>query len=406
MSSFDVAIIGAGAAGVAAAWQLRAAGRDVVLLEARDRAGGRCFVDHSLGVPVDAGAAWLHFARENHWTTLAGQQGRTIVRRAPAWGAAAGIGAHDPTPAECAQASRDFGRYYGAVSAAASAGRDVAVADVLPADAFRPRFDAVMTWAVGMESRDVSTIDLDRYADSKDNWAVHEGLGSVIHAAAAGLPLHLGVHATRIDWSGPAVRIDTTAGRVQAAAVIVTVPTAVLARGALRFEPVLPATHRDAIDALPLGVCNKVFFRLREDSALLRAPPRHFIGSAATSRTCSWETHPADQPLLLAYFGGDLSCELERRGELEHFARAELRRAFGAAIDADLSAAHSTAWGADVYALGSYSAARPGHATARAQLSAPVSPALHFAGEACAEEHYGTLHGAWLSGVAAARRLL
>jgi monoamine oxidase len=156
---------------------------------------------------------------------------------------------------------------------------------------------------------------------------------------------------------------------------------------------------------LPLGVVNKVFFALAPGSFDPR-DARQFIGRADSSRTCSYTLFPARQPLLGAFFGGDLSKELEARGELEHFARDELRGIFGSSIDAMLGATRSTAWGAEPHSLGSYSAARPGHAGARAVLANPVAPNLRFAGEACSVEFYGTLHGAWLSGQAAAESLL
>jgi monoamine oxidase len=183
------------------------------------------------------------------------------------------------------------------------------------------------------------------------------------------------------------------------------VPTSVLAQGAIRFTPALPTAWREAAENLPLGVANKVFFPLPPGS-FQPGDARHFIGSADTSRTCSYLLFPARQPLLLAYFGGNLSKELEARGELEQFARDELRGIFGTQLIAQLGAARSTAWGTDPCSLGSYSAARPGHAGARAVLAQPVAPNLLFAGEACSMEYYGTLHGAWLSGVAAAQSLL
>jgi monoamine oxidase len=406
MSDFDAVIIGAGAAGIAAARRLRAAGRNVVLVEARNRVGGRCALDLSLGVPADVGAAWLHFARENVWTTLAEQDGFTIDRRPPGWGPDAWVGNRAPTPAERALAAGNYRRYEQLIAEAAEAGRDVPLTEVLPDDAFRPRFDAVMTWAMGVESRSVSTLDYHRYADSDENWSVREGLGAVVAAAAIDLPVSLGVRATRVDWGGERVKVDTTAGRIEADAAIVTLPTAVLAHGSVEFDPPLPDRHREAIEALPLGVCNKVFFRLRSTDGFVRSLPRHFIGAASTSRTCSWETLPGGCPLLMAYFGGDLSAELEKRGELVQFARDELKRCFGAAVLRELDDALATAWGSDPFSRGSYSAARPGHADARSRLAEPVSERLHLAGEACAVHHYGTLHGAWLSGVAAAERLL
>src|SRR5688572_4253484 len=160
MAGFDVVIIGAGAAGIAAGRQLLAAGRRILIMEARDRVGGRATVDASLGVPADLGAAWLHFATENAWTGIAEQMGFTIVRRKPGWGPESYIGSHAPTAEQYAAAAASYRHYHTLIDAAALAGRDVAVADVLPQDAYRPRFDAVMTWAVGMESREVSTVDL------------------------------------------------------------------------------------------------------------------------------------------------------------------------------------------------------------------------------------------------------
>lgn len=405
MSVFDVAIIGAGAAGIAAAKRLIGAGRRVAVLESRDRAGGRAHVDHSLGAPADLGAAWLHFATINAWTPQAEAGGFTILRRSPGWGAGAWIAGRPPTAAEIAAAGEGYARYEALIAAAASAGRDVALTDVLPQDDYRTRFDAIMTWAVGAESRDISTVDLHRYADSDDNWGVREGLGAVVSAAARDLPVTCGARVSAIDWRGDTVRIDSTAGRIEAAAVIVTVPTTVLARGAIRFTPALPAAHEAAFSNLPLGVVNKVFFRI-ERGRFATGEPHHFLGATDTTRTCSWLARAADQPLLTAFFGGDLSWELEQRGELTTFARDELKRIFGNAVLDELGPALATRWGSDEDSLGSYSAARPGHANCREQLAQAVSPRLHFAGEAASVNYYGTLHGAWLSGVAAADKLL
>jgi monoamine oxidase len=405
MSDYDVIIVGAGAAGIAAARRLREAGRRCILLESRARPGGRAVTDHSLDAPADLGAAWLHFAQDNAWTKLAEQAGCQVIRREPGWGPDAWIGAQPATVEQRAIATVGYHHYQTLIDAAAAAGRDVPVASILPQDEYRPRFDAVMTWAVGVESRDVSTLDLARYADSRHNWSVREGLGTVVAHAAAGLEISLSNSVNAIHWAGPGVRVESSAGAVTAKAVVVTVPTGVLAAGHIRFNPPLPSPWQQAAENLPLGVVNKVFFALGPECAEA-SEPRHFIGRADSSRTCSYTLFPAQQPLLMAYFGGDLSRELEARGELEAFARDELRGIFGAQFMTHLGAARSTAWGSDPCALGSYSAARPGYADDRLTLARPVAPQLCFAGEACSTEYYGTLHGAWLSGKAAAESLL
>lgn len=397
----DVAIVGAGAAGIAAGRAVMQAGRSCVLLEARDRAGGRAVTDRSLGVPADLGAAWLHYADSSPWTRFAREQGFTLVEREPDWGPRSHIGNRAPTPDEVRSWERAVRRYGGAIEAAARAGRDVALTEVLPRDALRPRYDAVMTWAVGAESREISTVDLARYADSTTNWSVREGLGAVVAAAARGLPVRTGARVERIRWSSRDVRVETSAGAVTARVAIVTVPPSVLARGEPAFDPPLPPTHRAAIDDLPLGVVNKVFFRF--DDAELPPEPLFTIGSAETSRTAHYQFRPADQPLVLAFLGGDLSRELEARGELAAFAREELSRCFGADLVRRAHGTLETAWGADPFARGSYSVARPGAAAQREVLATPVAASLLFAGEACSRDRYGTLPGASESGEAAAR---
>jgi monoamine oxidase len=406
VSDIDVIIVGAGAAGISAARRLTAAGKRCVLLESRLRPGGRAVTDHSLDCPADLGAAWLHFADTNAWTKLAEQAECDVIQADPGWGPAAWVGNVPPTAQQRTATAAGYERYFGLIEAAAAAGRDVSVGGILPVDDFRHRFDAVMTWAVGVESAEVSTLDLARYAESTHNWAVREGLGTVVAHAADGLDVRLGAPVTHIDWSAAAtVRVASTAGMLSASAAIITVPTSVLARGAIRFTPALPAAWREAAEQLPLGVVNKVFFALAPGS-FDPGDARHFIGRGDSARTGSYTLFPARQPLLSAFFGGDLSRELESRGELEAFAREELRSIFGAQIDTQLVSARSTAWGGDPFSLGSYSAARPGHADARTALAQPVAPHLGFAGEACSTQYYGTLHGAWLSGQAAAESLL
>lgn len=402
----DVAVIGAGSAGIAAARALCRAGFTVEVLEARDRVGGRACTDtRTLGVPADLGAAWLHFADENPWTALAREQGRRILERNPGWGTSGLVGGRPPEPQDRAAAEAGFDACWSRVAAASESGLDIPVSQLLAAEPFRVRFDAVMTWIMGVESDAVSSLDLARYADSNADWAVAEGLGTVIAAAASGLPVALDTEVTAIDWQDDGVRIATTRGIVAARAAIVTLPTSVLARGRIRFTPPLPAAHVKAIDCLPLGSNNKVFFRF-DEADLPWHEPTHCLVHADRSRTVHFGIRPGGQPLVMTYFGGDLSRELEAQGGLEDFARDALAQCFGHALPARIRATLTTGWDADPFAGGSYSAALPGSATQREVLAAPVSPRLHFAGEACDLHYYGTLYGAWRSGVLAAGRLI
>jgi monoamine oxidase len=223
--------------------------------------------------------------------------------------------------------------------------------------------------------------------------------------SAEGLPITLGAPVTAIGWNDQSVRIKSTQGSMTARAVVVTVPASVLAAGGIAFDPQLPARTLAACSALPLGVVNKVFLRV-DESLLPFAGTTQLIGSDTSRRTGSYTVRPAGQPVLAGFFGGDLSLELEQRGELVAFACEELKRIFGADLVRAVSASLATGWGSDPWAQGSYSAARPGQADQRQVLAQPVAPNLVFAGEACSREYYGTLHGAWQSGREAASRLL
>ena len=400
----DIVIVGAGAAGIAAARWLQAQGIDALIVEARDRIGGRAWTDSStLGVPIDMGCAWLHSADRNPWTAYARSAGFAMIERSPVWQRR--IDSEEASPEYLAQWYEAFARNEGIIAAAAAAGRDVPVAGLVPMDRFRPMFDAVMTWLMGVESEQVSSVDYARYADSDVNWAVPRGLGTLIAHAAESLSIQTAAPVRLVDYSGANVKVRTDRGEIEARAVIVTVPTSVLARETVRFLPDLPVALIEAFAGVPLGKDSKVFFRM-EPGAMPFADTVHFIGSDASSRTGSYATRPAGQDVLLAFYGGDFAMELEQRGELERFARDELSGILGTQFATRLQAAVSTTWLSDEWSRGAYSAALPGKAHMRERLQEPVAERLFFAGEACSVDYFGTVMGAWNSGIGAAERAL
>jgi monoamine oxidase len=404
MSEVDIVIVGAGAAGIAAARWLQDHGAKPLLLEARSRVGGRAHTDTSaFGFPLDFGCAWLHSADQNPWAVLAREQGNTILERPPDWRRR--VGKHELTPDERAAMGQAMERNFALAEAAVRAGRDVAVSELIPNDAIRAQFDAIMTWYIGIESDSVSSFDLAQFADSEVNWAVREGLGSVVARAAEPLDVRLNTPVQRIDWRGSSVSVHTSSGTIAARAVIVTASTNVLAAGGIAFDPSLPAELQQALADVPLGIANKVFFRMQPGTLPFEGTT-HFIGTDQTAHTGAYQVRPSGHDALLAYFGGRFARDLEQRGELERFARDELAGIFGRDFEQEIVDSVTVGWSQDPWARGSYSAARPGHARARESLEQPVGERLFLAGEACSIEHFGTIHGAWESGQRAAARAL
>jgi monoamine oxidase len=401
MSDLDAVVIGAGAAGLAAAKTLVARGFAVQVIEARGRVGGRAHTETALyGVPVDLGCAWLHSADINPFRAIAAELGFTVVESGPAWGARRRIA--KLSPAKTAAIERTIAEGLKAISAAGEQGRDVAASEVLPQNApGRPLLDAILSWIHGADPVQVSTLDAARYHDTGYNWPVLQGYGALVAAYGAGLPVKLSTPALAIDWQGPSVRVETPSGTLAARAAIVTLPTGVLADEKVRFRPALPAAKLAAIEHLPLGVADKVFFRVTGDPFGLPADS-YVRGRHDSSRTSAIQIRPFGRDIISCYLGGSYARELEETGAMIDAVWGELVNAFGSGVRGHLEAPQATAWFLDPHARGSYSAALPGHAHRRADLAAPLDDRLFFAGEACSPDFFSTCHGAHLSGITAA----
>jgi monoamine oxidase len=397
VADIDVAVIGAGAAGLAAARRVQELGRTAVVLEARDRVGGRAWtVEPHPGLPVDLGCGWLHSAERNPWTELARAAGFTIDERLPAWGDrlnAAGM--DDATQRSWAESREGF---YDRV--ARTPPPDGPASDLLmPGDRWNAMLDAIGTWVSGAELDQVSRLDLQRYADSGLNWRVAEGYGRAIARHGDGLAVRLGCPVRWVDWRGAAIALETDTGRLTARAVIVTVPTNLLAAGAIRFSPDLPPGKLQAAAGLPLGADEKLYFRIEGD---IRGtgPETYRLGSPDRTRTAGYLVKPLGRPLVEAYVGGSLARELsaEGRDAFAAFALDELAQLFGHDVRKALVPLAASSWTQDPWAQGAYSYAKPGQADDRAILAAPIDQRLFFAGEATSADSFSTAHGAYRSG--------
>jgi monoamine oxidase len=404
MREVDVIVVGAGAAGVAAARALRDSRLSVRVLEARDRIGGRAWTLRRGGVPLDLGCGWLHSADENEWTAVAGELGFTLDRTPPPWGRRAHQLNFSAAHQDAFAAAWD--RFDARIAAAAQEASDRAASECLePAGRWNGLLDALSTYINGIELDRLSVHDYVRYRNTGVNWRVEQGYGALIEAAAAGLDVVHNCPATLIDHADTRVRVETPRGTIAARAVIVAVPSSIIACEALRFAPALPGKV-EAAAALPLGLADKVFLRVdRPDDLPVQT---RVFGAIDRTATGSYHVRPFGAPMIEGYFGGAFARELEQQGSeaFANFAIDQLATHFGAGFRKRLTPLAASAWGRDPFARGSYSYARIGHSDARGVLAAPVDERLFFAGEACSINDYSTAHGAYRTGVAAAHAVI
>ena len=400
----EVLIVGGGAAGIAAGRCLQQAGVRCLLVEARSRLGGRAWTVREPNGASDLGCGWLHSADRNPFVGIAEEEGCTIDRTVPPWTRPA-IPANFPA-AEQAAFREAMTAFHERLDDHDFAGGDLAAASLLdPGNRWNPLIDAISTYYSGAELARVSGLDLQRYDDSGVNGRVVEGYGAAIVRHAAGLPVQLDCHLSRIDHGGARLRAETSLGTITADAAVITLPSSLLAQERIRFDPPLP-DKVEAASQLPLGLADKLFLQL--DGAQEFDADCRLFGRTDTAATATYHLRPFARPTVEVYYGGALAAELEAEGEsaLFDFARTELVGALGSAFARRVRPIAAHLWGTDPLARGSYSFARPGCADARRTLAAPVDDRLFFAGEACSVRDFSTAHGAYLTGRDAAGALI
>jgi hypothetical protein len=372
----DVIIVGAGAAGIAAARRLSAAGRSFTLVEATSRIGGRCFTDmRSFNVPFDRGAHWIHSPDINPLTKLAPRTGLDIYQAPSAQRVR--IGQRSAREGELEDYLSAIVRSNRAIGDAVRGRPDMDALRALPRDLgdWQASVEfALGPYGTGKDLRDVSAIDLSRAAERDIGAFCRQGYGALLAKLAEGIPVELEAPITQVDTGKPArLEAVTPRGTISGRYMIVTASTNVLASERIKFDRGLPSD-------------DLVFER------------------ASGPRTAALLANVSGTPLSMIEVGGRFGRELMAKGDMAavDFAVEWLTSLFGSNFKRAVQRTQSTRWNDEPWVQGAMSTASPGAQWARAALREPVRDRIYFAGEATHETLWGTVGGAWESGERAA----
>lgn len=436
-SRWDVIIVGAGVSGLAAAGELSRTGRSVLMIEARDRIGGRVWTRYEpdAGTPLELGAEFIHGRAPEifellrkagtaavdtagaHWTFQHGRLERgteDLFQQIQRAFERSGIGQGEDGEDLPFNDFLERGSRYGLTPEAAALAR----AMVEGFDAADPA--RVSTRSVAEEWGSGGMIDAPQFRPLA-------GYGSMLTALAAGLDrsrvsVRLQTVATAVQWRRGSVELECGSlqgtFRVRARTAIITVPIGVLqlpqdAPGALRFSPALEQ-KKPALEGIAAGPVLKVLLRFRnafwEEADQRRYEKASFFHSPDAEFPTFWTPMPVRAPLLNAWTGGPRAMRLSHLSDSEVIQHALtcVRATFGNLPDEafELESAHVHNWQRDPFALGAYTYVTSGNSNARADLAQPLEGTLFFAGEATdSQGESATVTGALRSGLRAAAEI-
>lgn len=416
-----VIIIGAGMAGLAAAKRLREQGLQPLILEARERIGGRIHTNFSLGTPVSCGAAWIHGHENNPITELAqkAQAKWKIVPRSE-FLVYNRVGQLYPEGSLLSfeekfevwlQEAKDL-----AMTAKQDMSLKAALTQVLATKTLSSADEDMVNYKkcffegyIGAGYEHISA----RYWDLEEPWPgencfLADSYQPLVEYLSKDCRIELNSPVKAIHTNGNGVRVLTDKKSYQADAVIITVPLGVLQHGGIDFQPGLPATKQNAVQRLGMGLLNMAAFKFPrvfwpEDCAAFIMTQ---LDATSIPIFFNYQRYTSS-PVLMGYYGGERGHRIENLSDTELVKQImnDLRKIFGPDIP-EPSQHVRTHWSRDEFSFGSYSyLAIDASAADLDALASPVDGKLFFAGEATHSKHFATTHGAYLSGIRAANEI-
>jgi len=411
-----VIIIGAGLAGLSAGYHLQQAGKKVLLLEARDRIGGRCWTNRTMAdIPVEFGAELIHGERVSTWEWVRQLQLKTIhwqkqedsLVRLENGELLTMKAARENHPAF------DITRSWNLPDVPV-AGLDESWGDYLKKIGFSTNqlqyVKRSFANAAGEDMYAISSramlIDINHETSGDQDFRIIDGYDRFYQAIAKGLSIQLNAVVQQINWQSNGVQVITSQQIYEAEQVIITLPLGVLKAGDVVFKPSLPPAYQAAITHLKMGsVCKMIYYFEHPIT-----PPSVSAIYSASNPPMWWSPsylHPHQGQVWTAFFSGSWARSLLEQGEATalEIGLATLQKEIGNTTIQPIRKQFIN-WVADPYSKGGYSYIPTGQLDKTDTLKIPHPP-LYFAGEHTAEVYeIATIHGAYNSGKRVARQLI
>ncbi len=409
----DVIIIGAGAAGLAAAKELTNLGISFIVVEASHRIGGRAYSEEiAPDVWFDLGCAYLvegsdvknHIDESNPFIEFAKNQGELIEEYK--------YDAHyiySGRPLDDKEEKARLAFYTDcedAIHSSATGGDDCAISELIDLESpYAIPYMDMMAVTAPKDLDEASAADFFYKVEEYRDFITLRGYGRLVAQWGSDVQVSLNTRVETVDWSGKDVLVKTNKGSIRARCLITTVSNGILASQHIHFKPRLPNWKLEAIQGLPMGAENKIGVHFTKDVFDPKASGYYQAWSDA-AQGAYIDVNLMSTNVVSVFMGGRFSIWMEKQGQqaCHEFAVDRIADIFGNDIRQAVGRSIVTAWVTDPWTLGSYACALPGQYHQREALPLAIDNKLFFAGEATARAN-GTCSGAYWSGVRAAREV-